>query len=216
MEQLKTGTTTVGLVCKDGIVLAADKRATAGNLIVDKETEKVLPIFDKFAVTIAGSVSDIQYVMKVLKAELQLKKVRLRRELNSKESANLLSNLVYGNIRKMSTIQGISHFLFGGYDVVGNGKKTTEFSLYDIFPDGTISKITDFISTGSGSVMAYGVLETLYDQKLTVEEGVELVTKAIGAAIQRDAMSGNGIDIVTITKDGVKKVVTKKIDMKFN
>ena len=73
-ERLKTGTTTLGLVCKDGLVLAADKRATAGNLIVDKDTNKVIPLLDKFAVTIAGSVSDIQYLIKILKAELNLKK----------------------------------------------------------------------------------------------------------------------------------------------
>src|SRR3989344_5505280 len=109
-EMLKTGTTTVGIVCKDGVVLAADTRATAGYLIVDKRAEKVHIISDDFAVTIAGAVSDAQLIIKIMKAELKLKEVRTNKKPSAKEAANLLGGILYGNIRRMSMLPGIAHF----------------------------------------------------------------------------------------------------------
>ena len=90
---MKTGTTTVGLVCKDGIVLAADKRATSGNLIVTKYVDKILEVYNGMAVTTAGTVSDIQLMTKLIKAELSLKAVRTDTTPNVKEAANLLAGL---------------------------------------------------------------------------------------------------------------------------
>ncbi len=204
-ERLKTGTTTVALVCKEGIVLAADKRATSGYLISFKKFTKIMPITDDIAVTVAGTVSDVQLLVKYIKAELRLKKIRTGRENTVKEAANLLANLVYNNIRKYSLIPGISHFLIGGRDASG-------FYLYDLSPDGSIVEIDDFVSSGSGSVMAFGVLETLYKPNMSVEEGTKLAAKSVNAALQRDVASGNGIDVVTITKDGVKKAMTKIVN----
>lgn len=202
----KTGTTTVGIVCRDGIILAADKRATAGYLIVSKKTDKIEKITDRMAVTTAGTVSDIQLLIKIIKAQLKLHFMRCGIELGVKESANFLSNLVYGNIRKMSMIPGVSHFLFGGVDNTG-------FYLYDIFPDGSITDVDDFIASGSGSVFAFGVLDADYKHNLSVEEGVKLAVKAVNSAMQRDIASGEGIDVITITpKDGVKKVFAKKLE----
>lgn len=206
--ELKTGTTTIGLVCKDGLVLAADKRATSGYLIAWKKFDKIINITDNIAVTVAGTVSDVQLLTKYLKAELKLKDIRTRRETSVKEAASLLANFVYSNIRKYSLIPGISHFIVGGKDSAG-------FHLYDLSPDGSIVEIDDYISSGSGSVMAFGVLETLYKKGLTVEEGVKLAAKGINAAVQRDIASGNGVDIVAITKEGVKKVFSKEIEYKI-
>ncbi len=203
-EQLKTGTTTVGIVCKDGIILAADKRATAGNLIVDKRAEKVHIISDDVAVTIAGGVSDAQLLIKLIKAELKLKEIRTNKKPTTKESANLLGGLLYSNIRKMSMIPGIAHFLLAGKDHLG-------VHLYDLFPDGSVTKIREFVSSGSGSVMAYGVFESQYSPELTVEQGVPLVIKAVNAALQRDSCSGNGIDVVVIKPNEVKMVLQKEI-----
>ena len=207
-KTLKTGTTTVGIVCKDGVVLAADKRATAGYLIAHKKFTKVMSITDNISVTVAGTVSDVQLLVKYLKAELKLKKIRTHRDVTVKEAANLLGAFVYGNIRKFSVIPGVSHFLIGGKDAEGT-------HLYDLSPDGSIADIDDYVSSGSGSVMAYGVLETLYKKGLSVDECVKLAAKCINAAVQRDIASGNGIDIVTITKDGVKKVFSKEINIKI-
>ena len=94
-EQLKTGTTTVGIVCKDAVILAADKRATAGNMIVDKKAEKVHIISDDYAVTIAGSVSEAQLIIKLIRAELKLKEIRTNKRVTAKEAANLLGGLCF-------------------------------------------------------------------------------------------------------------------------
>jgi len=204
----KTGTTTVALVCKEGAVLCADKRVTSGYLVAYKKYEKIVPITDNIAVTVAGTVSDVQLLTKLLKAELKLKDLRTNRVVSVKEAVNLLSTMVYNNIRKFSLIPGISHFILGGKDEEG-------IHVYDIGADGSVTYIDDYTSSGSGSVMAYGVLETLYKKDLTVEEGIKLGAKAINAAVQRDIASGNGIDIVSITKDGVKKVLSKTIDIKI-
>jgi len=207
-KELKTGTTTLALNCKDGIVLAADKRATSGYLISHKKFDKILSITDNISVTVAGTVSDVQLLAKYIRAELKLKLIRTERECSVKEAANLLSMMVYNNIRKLSLIPGISHFLIGGKDESG-------FHIYDLAPDGSIVDVDDYTTSGSGSVMVYGVLETLYDKKISVEEGVKLALKSINAAVQRDIASGDGIDIVSITKDGVKKVLSKEISTKI-
>ncbi len=207
-KTLKTGTTTIGIVCKDGIVLAADKRATAGYLVMHKKEQKIHEITNKMALTTAGTVSDIQLMVKLVRAEIKLKSIRVDRDPTVKETANLLAGLVYQNIRKFSTIPGISHFLFAGVDNSG-------FTLYDIFPDGSLSEHKDFTCSGSGSVYAFGVLETLYKEAMTVDEGVKLALKSVNAAMQRDIASGNGVDVLTITKDGVKRVIEKELDTRL-
>jgi len=201
------GTTTVGIVCRDGVVLAADRRATAGNLIVNKKAEKTHLIAKNLAITMAGTVSDAQLLTKLIKAELSLIRIRNQREPSVKEAANLLSGLVYSNIRKYSLIPGISHFIMGGKDDTG-------YYIYDIFADGSLTLCDDYMTSGSGSVMAYGVLETLYKPNMSIEEGIDLAVKSINAALQRDSATGNGLDVVTITKEGIKRVIEKEIVVK--
>ena len=203
-NKLKTGTTTVGILCKDGVVLAADKRATAGTMIVDKRADKVHILNDDFAVTWAGTVSDAQLVTKLFKAELKLKDIRTNIRPSTKEAANLLGGLLYSSIRRPSMIPGIAHFLLGGKD--GSGTH-----LYDLYPDGSVTKITDFVSSGSGSVFALGVLETNYKQDMTTAEGTKLAIKAVNTALQRDSCSGNGIDVVVINNKEIKKVFHKEL-----
>ena len=208
MEQadvLKTGTTTLGMVCKDGIVLAADKRATAGNMIVDRRAEKVHQLSDDFVVTIAGVVSDAQLMIKLIKAELKLKEMRTNKKPTCKEAANLLGGFLYSNIRRMSMFPAIAHFLLGGKDLEG-------VHLYDLFPDGSVTKIRDFVSSGSGSVFAYGVLETHYKSDMTTAEAVKVAVKAVNTALQRDSASGNGIDVVVITEKEIKRVIQKEVE----
>ena len=205
-NMLKTGTTTVGIACKEGIVLAADKRATAGSMIVDKRAEKVHQISDDFAVTIAGGVSDAQLMIKLIKAELKLKEVRTNKKPTAKEAANLLGGFLYSNIRRMSMLPGIAHFLLGGKDNEGT-------HLYDLFPDGSVTRIKDYVSSGSGSVFAYGVLETQYKPDMTTAEGVKLAVKAVNTALQRDSASGNGIDVVVVTEKEIKRVLSKELEI---
>lgn len=203
---LKTGTTTVGIVCKEGVVLAADKRATlGGRIIIEKNTEKIVPINDDMAVTTAGSVSDVQLLIKILKAQLKLMEVRRGRKATIKESANLLGTMVYNSIRKFSMLPSITGFLLGGRDDSG-------IRLYSLYVDGSVTLFDDYTADGSGFMFAIGVLENSYKKGITINEGIKLAIQAVNAAIQRDAASGNGIDVVTITKDGVKKVYEKEIN----
>lgn len=202
---VKKGTTTVGIVCKDGIILAADKRACLGlSMIGDKKVDKIYKISPNLAVTIAGTVSDAQLITKLIKAELNLKRIRTEKEPSVKEVANLLGSIVYQNIRKFSPILGITGFLIGGKDNTG-------FYLYDIGVDGSILPHDDYATDGSGMVYAVAILDTLYKKEMIVAEGIKLALKAINAAMQRDTATGEGIDIITITKEGVKKVLTKKV-----
>lgn len=211
MENIyKTGTTTLGIVCKEGIVLAADKRMTLGGQIVSsKDFPKVIIIDDDLALTVAGGVSDVQLLIKIIKAQLKLEQMRRGKKLPIHSAANLLANLVYQNIRKMSMIPGITGFLIGGKD--SNG-----FYLFSLGIDGSLVEHKDYTSDGSGFMFALGVLESSYKKDMTIEEGIKLAVKAINAAIQRDTASGSGIDVITITKAGTKKVLEKQIESKLS
>jgi len=205
-DNVRKGTTTIGMVCKEGIVLAADKRATAaGRIILNKAVDKVFKLTDDLAVTIAGNVSDIQLITKLIKAEISLKTIRTGKNPSVKEVANLLGTIIYQNIRKFSTIPGITAFLLGGKDNSG-------LHLYELSPDGSVMEHKNYMADGSGFMMALGVLDTLYKENLPIQEGIKLAVRAVNAAMQRDAATGEGIDVVTVTKEGVKKVFAKKID----
>lgn len=197
---VKTGTTTIGLVCKDCIILAADKRATAGSMIVHRDENKVKAVSKHIAVTTAGSVSDLQLLFKYLKAELKVKELRSGREPSVKEGASLLAAWVYQLIR---TSYGVVHFLVGGYD--------SEPRLFDVYPDGSLMAHKDFIVSGSGSVFALGVIESRYKAGMTKEQGVQLALDSISVAMSRDSASGNGIDVLVIDKDGATMEVKKFI-----
>ncbi len=204
-KQLKTGTTTVALVCKDGIVLAADKRVTSGYQIQNKGFEKIYSISDSMAVTVAGSVSDIQLFTKYIKAEIRLKTLRTLREVSVKEAVNLLSTFLYNGLRMQGSI---AHFIVAGKDSSG-------FHAFDLGPDGSIMPIEDYMASGSGSVYAIGTLEPLYKPNMAIDEATKLAVKAINSAVQRDIASGNGVDVVTITKDGLKKVYSQLLTYKL-
>ena len=201
-ENLKTGTTTIGIICKDAVILAADKRATAGHLIAFKDVEKVKKIANNMALTTAGTVSDIQLLVKYLKAELKIKEIRNNRKPRVKEAANLLANLNYGNLRGMG---GICHFLFAGYD------KEEGYQLYDVYPDGALNGVTSksktkgYLASGSGSTFSMGLLEDAWKKDLTKEEGISLAYRAINAALQRDSASGEGVDVMAITEKGIEE-----------
>ncbi|MCX6709193.1 MAG: proteasome subunit beta [Candidatus Woesearchaeota archaeon] len=205
--KLQKGTTTLGLVCKDGVILAADKRATAG-FIVNKKTQKIHKVTDFMAVTMAGLVSDAQLLVKLIKAEIKLKDLMTLRTSSVKEAANLLAGMLYMNLRKMSMVPGIVSFLLGGSDSEGQ-------HLYDLGIDGSVTEVDDYVSDGSGSVFALGVLEALYRKGMTVEDGTKLAVKAISAALQRDVNTGNGIDVIVIDSKGIRTVFEKDVTPKI-
>ena len=208
-QPLKTGTTTLGIVCKDGVVIAADKRITAGNMIVSQKSFQKANIINKdLAITMAGVVSDAQLLMRLIKAQIRIDELRRNKSLKVKEASHLLANLVYNNIRKMSVVQGITSFLLGGKDSTG-------FYLFDIGMDGSLIEYNTYASTGSGSPFAMGVLESGFKPNMTINEGITLAQKALSAAMQRDSASGGGIDVITVTKQGTEHKFTKLVDDKL-
>ncbi len=203
---LKTGTTILGIVCKDGVVMASDRQITAGNLIVGKNYLKTVQINDYLLISFTGMVSDAQRVPKFLSAELKLKELRSKTRPSVKQAASLLANMSYNGIRQPSMIPQQAGFLLGGFNEDGSAE------LYTIEPAGSVVKVTDYDANfGSGMPFVLGLLERQYKKNISVQEGVELAKESIKSSTQRDVNSGFGIDIFTITKEGIKKVVEQEI-----
>lgn len=192
---LKSGTTILGIVCKDGIVMAGDRRSSLGRLIYHKNIEKVVLVNNYLLFAGCGSATEVQKISKILAAELKLKELRSKSRPSVRQSASLLSN--------MRAEQ--SAFILAGFD------EDKSWSLYEI-TGGHLEKIDDYTaSVGSGMPFVLGLLERQYKKGISVKEGVELAKESLLASIQRDSASGNGIDIFTITKGGIQKVVEKEI-----
>lgn len=203
---LKSGTTLVGIVCKDGVVMAADKQSTAGNIVMDKDSDKIVPINDFLLFAGTGLVADIQRSIKIAAAELRLKELRSKSKPTVRNGASLIASMIYNSIRQPSMMQFMVGSLIGGVNEDGS----TE--LYTIDPAGGIKKVKDFDANyGSGMPYVLGLLERQYKPGMSVKDGVDLAVEAIKSSTQRDTGSGHGIDVFTITKDGIKKVVSQEI-----
>ena len=200
-EALKTGTTTVGIVTKDAIIVAADKRATAGGMVADKNITKVLQLNDRMIVTIAGVVSDIQLLIKYLKAELKLKDFKTGTQSSVKEAANLLAGFNYSGLRSQGAIAEI---LLAGSDPAG-------VHLYQVTFDGALMPVDEYEVSGSGTPFALAVIETLYKPGMSEADGIALAKRALTAAIERDTASGNGYDIWTVNKQGAQHKETVRL-----
>ncbi|MFA5333232.1 MAG: archaeal proteasome endopeptidase complex subunit beta [Candidatus Nanoarchaeia archaeon] len=201
-NETKKGTTTVGILTKDGIILAADKRASMGYLIADKDAEKIHLINDNNAMTFAGSVADSQMLLRYLQTELRLYAIKRGETITCNAIATLLSHYLFGNAHSFSPF--LIQFIVAGVDKTG-------FHLYDLDMGGSKMEKSTYTSTGSGSPVAYGVLEDSYKDDLTLNEGMKLAVRAISAAIKRDLATGNGIDVIVIDKNGAKRIDKKKI-----
>ena len=207
---LKTGTTILGIVCKDGVVMAADRQITAGNLVMSKNEQKVFPINDYLIMAGCGVAGDIQRVPKLISAELKIKELRSKSRPTVKQAASLLMNVNYNGIRQPSIIPQQAGFLIAGFNEDG----TTE--LYSIEQEGSLIKVEDYDANfGSGMPYVLGLLERQYKKGLTVKEGVELAKESLKSSTQRDVGSGYGIDVFTITKDGINKVVSQTIESEY-
>lgn len=191
--ELKTGTTTVGLIAKDCVVLASDQRATMGFLIANKTAKKIFKITNRIGATIAGSVADAQAIMDLLSAEAKLFEIQRGRPIRVKALTRLLSNIMFQG-RGLYMLQCV----VGGFDDEGAQIFYTDF-VGSVIPD-------KFVSTGSGSPVALGVLEVGYKEDLTKKKAIELGVHAVAAAIERDAASGNSILVSVIDKDGYQEI----------
>ncbi|MEM5793234.1 MAG: archaeal proteasome endopeptidase complex subunit beta [Candidatus Aenigmatarchaeota archaeon] len=202
-QGLKSGTTTIGLVCKDGIVLAAERKATMGYMIASKEDLKIVEIAPHIGLTQAGMVGDLQALSKYLKAEVALFELRNKKRITVKAAASLLANILYGG--RWSFFPYMIQIILAGYDETGA-------NLFILHPDGSKLEEKRYFSTGSGSPFAFGVLETLYKDGLSVEEAKRIAVKAIKAAVERDiASGGKGMDIAVIDKDGFRLLKESEI-----
>ena len=191
------GTTTVGITCTDGVVFASERRASMGNLVAHKVAEKIFKIDNHIAATIAGSVADAQSLMKIISAETALYRLRNGKDISLEAAAAVSSNILHSSPAYVQT-------LIGGVDDTGA-------SIYSLDAAGGMIKDT-FISTGSGSTFAYGVLEDRFHEDITVEEAKELALRAIKAATERDTYSGNGFLVAQVTKDGYKMLEKEEVE----
>jgi proteasome beta subunit len=189
---VQTGTTTVGLVCREGIVLASDRRATMGYLIASKDIDKIYPISDNLAMTIAGSVGDAQTLIRWMTAEVKLYELKHERQISVEAAAVLLSNI----LSQYKFFPFFVQLLLGGID-----ERPRLFSV-DMLGGITEEKMT---STGSGSPVAFGVLEELYGEDREIDANLPVAAKAVSAAMKRDAATGERIDLVTVTKAGFRR-----------
>ena len=189
-KELKKGTTTVGLVCCDGVVMATEMRATMGHLIAHKNTQKLFRISDHIALTVAGLVGDAQMLARWLAAEVKLFELKRGRKMTILSASTLMANIMNGRRYMPFWVQ----LLIGGVDTAGG-------HVYSL--DAAGGSIPDtFTTTGSGSPFVYGVLEDHFREGLTVVEGRELAIRALTVAMKRDSASGDGISLCTIDSSG--------------
>ncbi len=199
IEKLKTGTTTVGIRTKDAVVLASESKSTMGYLVASKTAQKIYPVDDRMALTIAGSSGDALAVVRTLRAEIALYKLE-NNEITVNAAASLLSNILQSN-RNFPYYVGL---ILGGYDSDGP-------HIFSIDAIGGMDEDKKFTSTGSGSPIALGVLENGYDEKLSKQEAIKLAVNAIKAAAQRDVFSGGEeIRVAVITEKGLEFVNVNK------
>ncbi len=191
-----SGTTTLGIVCKDGVILATESQATMGNIVANITAPKIYKIAPRISMTISGGVADCQQVAKIMSANLALRKHEIGRDVTVKAAANLMSVLLYQNrINPYITMP-----VLGGVDETGP-------HIYTLDPLGSLLEEPKFGATGSGSVIAYGVLEDEYKDGITVEEAKDLAIRAVRAAKARDTASGGRIQIHKITKEGIEEII---------
>ncbi len=181
-------TTTVGIRSKDGVVLAADKRASKGFFVGSKTVQKLFALDDATAVAIAGQMSDAEYLVNLAKAERRLLSLRRGYPLSVKESAKLIANIVYSGMKNYSPFY--VELVVAGVDREGAHVYTSDMS-------GAVTS-EDFMSSGSGSPIAYGVLEQGYNTDISLDGARKLGEAAVKAAMERDPGSGNGIDVLVV------------------
>lgn len=196
----RTGTTTLGLVFKDGVVLSSESRVSDGFYVASKTGQKVLKITDQVGMTIAGLVADAQAMVDQAKALSNLYYYDKGRTIPVRAVSKIISNILFG---QRPYYMGVS-LLIGGVDDTGPHL----FSL-----DAAGSLIEDkYVSTGSGSVIAYGVLEDAFKEDLTEEEALRIAVRAVWSAMQRDVFSGNKLNLAVVTKEGFKHIADEKIE----
>jgi proteasome beta subunit len=191
------GATTIGVVCADGVILASEKRVTYGYLVVSKGAKKVFKITDQIGAACAGLVGDMQILTREVEAQASLFSMDVGRRISVRSAAKLMSVILFN--RRYTPL--ITQTIVGGLDEEGPSLYVLDV-LGSLIPD-------KYAVVGSGTEIAIGVLEEGYKEELSIKEAKALVTRAIKSAISRDAMSGDGIDFLVITKEGITEEAIK-------
>jgi proteasome beta subunit len=192
------GTTTIGVVCKDGVIFASDTRVTMGFYVAHKHGKKVYQIDNHLAMTIAGSVADAQRAVDIVSVNARLYKINIGRPLPVSSAARLLSNLLFS--ARYVPLQ--AQVLIGGIDDTGA-------HVFSIDPFGSLTE-EKCVSTGSGSPIAYGILEEKYREGAAVEEMLPVIVKAVNAAMKRDAASGDSFNVAVVDEKGYRDLTDKE------
>ncbi len=192
------GTTTVGVVCTDGVILSSDTRVTMGYFVAHKKGKKIYQIDDHIAITISGSVADAQRVVEILKVNAKLYKLNNGRPIPIKAASRLAANLLFS--ARLAPL--IAQILVGGVDTTGP-------HVFALDPFGSLTE-EKCVATGSGSPIAYGVLEDKYKEGATIKDILPVVVRAVDSAMKRDIASGDSFDIAVITKEGYRSLSTEE------
>lgn len=186
------GATAVGITYKDGVVMAAERRITLANYVLSKSGKKVFVVTDNVGAVCAGMISDMQNLVREVGVYTKLKELEVKRTLRPGAVAKLMSVLMFE--RRFSPF--IAQVILGGID--------DKPKVYVLDPLGSL--ITDdYAAVGTGAEMAVGVIEAGYTPSMSSKDAKELLLSAMRAAIARDSMSGNGIDILTVDKSGIRE-----------
>lgn len=190
------GTTTVGVVCKDGVILGTDTRATMGNFVASKHAKKVYQITDNLAMTIAGGVAVAQRVVEILKVNASLYDLEKNRRMPISSAARLVQSILFSNRSAGAPLP--LQAIIGGYDETGP-------HVYNLDPYGSLMEEI-MVSTGSGSPYAYGVLEAQFKEDSTIDEMLSVVVRAVDSAMKRDVASGDSFDVAIINDEGFREL----------
>ena len=194
-DALKTGTTTIGIKLKDGVILASDQRATMGNLIAHSHVQKVYQLADNIGMTIAGVVGDAQLMVRFMQSEISIYSMKKGAPMSVTAAATLVASVI-----RQGFYLGL---IVGGYDRTGGHV----FSI-----DGAGGYIEDdYMSVGSGSVFALGSLEGTFKKDMSKEEGIDVAITALNAARRRDNCTGDGMLVSYIGPDGYQEIPRDEI-----
>jgi proteasome beta subunit len=192
------GTTTIGVVCRDGVILASDTRVTMGFYVAHKRGKKVYQVDDHLAMTISGSVADAQKAVDILTANAHLYRVNMGRPLPVNSAARFLANLLFS----ARYVPLMAQVLVGGVDDTGP-------HVFSIDPFGSLTE-EKYVSTGSGSPVAYGILEDKYREGAAGKEMLPVIVKAVNASMKRDAASGDSFNVAVIDEKGYRDLTDKE------
>ena len=186
------GATAVGITFEGGVVFASEKRIAFGNFLVSKSTKKTFEITPKVGATCAGLVADMQILTLQIAALAKIRKMEIKRDVPPNSVAKMMSNMMYE--RRYFPL--LTQVIVGG--VVDKPVLYTLDPLGSVLPD-------EYAAVGTGAEMALGVLDPQFKKNMTKDEAVDLAKKAVRSASLRDSASGDGLDIMVITQDGIKE-----------